>query len=313
MRDTQKYFYDLDIKSESFHPSVDDAVNLKKIRVKEVAESPAFKHVFSTYDYTNNIIRDGVNYKGKKIVTFANILKNNMFPLADIIDDMLEIGQRAMNNPIEIEFAVNLNTPKGQPRVFSMLQIRPIVEQKEQIDVDLATDVKEEDTIIYSHSALGNGEIKDIKDIIYVKPESFDASKNAQIADELEKLNAQFRESKENYILIGPGRWGSSDPWLGIPVKWPQISQARLIVESGLADYRIDPSQGTHFFQNLTSFQVGYFTVNPYNNDGYYDVEFLNKQEAAYEDDFVRHIHFEKPLVVKIDGRKNKGALFLDA
>lgn len=313
MRDTQKYFYALDLKSESFHPSVDDAVNLKKIRVKEVAESPAFKHVFSTYDYTNNIIRDGVNYKGKKIVTFANILKNNMFPLADIIDDMLEIGQRAMNNPIEIEFAVNLNTPKGQPRVFSMLQIRPIVEQKEQIDVDLATDVKEEDTIIYSHSALGNGEIKDIKDIIYVKPESFDASKNAQIADELEKLNAQFRESKENYILIGPGRWGSSDPWLGIPVKWPQISQARLIVESGLADYRIDPSQGTHFFQNLTSFQVGYFTVNPYNNDGYYDVEFLNKQEAAYEDDFVRHIHFEKPLVVKIDGRKNKGALFLDA
>ncbi|MFW6224108.1 MAG: PEP/pyruvate-binding domain-containing protein [Bacteroidota bacterium] len=312
LRDTQKYFYALDLKSDSFIPSVDDAVNLKRIKIKEVAESPDFKHVFSTYDFTNNMLRDGVNYTGKKIVTFANILKSNVFPLAEILQDVLEIGQRAMNNPIEIEFAVNMNTPKGHPMVFSMLQIRPIVEQKDQIKVDIEHDVQPSDTIIYSNSALGNGEIRNLQDVVYVKPDSFDASKNTRIADDVEKLNAKFREKKENYILIGPGRWGSSDPWLGIPVKWPQISQARLIVESGLPDYRIDPSQGTHFFQNLTSFQVGYFTVNPHENDGHYDVEFLDKQEAVYEDEYLRHIRFKEPLIVKIDGKKNKGVLFKD-
>ena len=310
LRDTQKYFYALDLKSDSFQPSVDDAVNLEKVKIKNVADSSAFKHAFSTFDYTNNIIRDGANSKGKKIVTFANILKHNKFPLADILKDVLEIGQKAMNNPIEIEFAVNMDTPKGQPMIFSMLQIRPIVENKEQIDLDLDEDVDYKDTIIYSNSALGNGEIDHLKDIIYVKPESFDASQNPKIAEEIEKLNTQFREKAKNYILIGPGRWGSNDPWLGIPVKWAQISQAGLIVESGLENYRIDPSQGTHFFQNLTSFQVGYFTVNPFENDGYYDVDYLNQQEAVYEDEYIRHVQFENPVIVKIDGQKNTGVIF---
>ncbi|MFO8053771.1 MAG: PEP/pyruvate-binding domain-containing protein [Bacteroidales bacterium] len=310
LRDTQKYFYALDLKIDSFHPSVDDAVNLKKIRIKDVAESRDFKHVFSTFDLENNVIRDGVNYKGKKIVTFANILKSNVFPLADILCDVLGTGQRAMNNPIEIEFAVNMNTPKNHPMVFSMLQIRPIVESNEQVKVDLDHDIKYEDTIIFSNKALGNGEIKGIQDVIYIKTGSFEASKNPDIANELEKLNAKFREQNENYILIGPGRWGSTDPWLGIPVKWPQISQARLIVEAGLPDYRIDPSQGTHFFQNLTAFQVGYFTVNPHENDGYYDVEYLDQKDAVYEDQYIRHVRFQEPLIAKIDGRKNKGVLF---
>ncbi|MGM0612779.1 MAG: PEP/pyruvate-binding domain-containing protein [Bacteroidota bacterium] len=312
LRDTQKYFYALDLQSDSFQPSVDDAVNLEKVKIKDIVDAPAFKHVFSTFDYTNNVIRDGVNYKGKKIVTFANILKHSKFPLADILQDILETGQKAMNNPIEIEFAVNMDTPKGQPMIFSMLQIRPIVENKEELDLDLEEDVKKEDTIIYSNSALGNGEIDYMKDIVYVKPESFQAANNPKIAEIIEKLNSRFKDQAENYILIGPGRWGSNDPWLGVPVKWAQISQARLIVESGLENYRIDPSQGTHFFQNLTSFQVGYFTINPHENDGYYDVEYLNQQEAVYEDEFVRHVQFESPIVVKIDGRKNKGAVFRD-
>ncbi|MFW6019718.1 MAG: PEP/pyruvate-binding domain-containing protein, partial [Bacteroidales bacterium] len=312
LRDTQKYFYALDLQSDSFQPSVDDAVNLEKVKIKEIADSPAFKHVFSTFDYTNNVIRDGANYKGKKIVTFANVLKHNKFPLANILQDVLEMGQKAMNNPIEIEFAVNMDTPKGQPMIFSMLQIRPIVENKEELELDLEEDVKKEDTIIYSDSALGNGEIDHLRDIVYIKPDSFQASNNPEIAEKIEQLNNQFKEQAKNYILVGPGRWGSTDPWLGVPVKWAQISQARIIVESGLENYRIDPSQGTHFFQNLTSFQVGYFTINPHENDGYYDVDYLNQLEAVYEDDYLRHVQFENPVVVKIDGRKNKGAVFRD-
>jgi len=158
-------------------------------------------------------------------------------------------------------------------------------------------------------TALGNGVIQDIFDVIYVKPESFKAAKSSEIALHVEEINNKFLEADKNFILIGPGRWGSSDPWLGIPVKWPQISAARLIIESGLENYRIDPSQGTHFFQNLTSFQVGYFTINPFVNDGFYDVDYLNKFDAEFENEFIRHIKFKKPLIIKIDGRKNKGVI----
>jgi hypothetical protein len=156
---------------------------------------------------------------------------------------------------------------------------------------------------------LGNGVFRAINDLVYVKPEVFDASKNKSVALEIEKINSRFIAEGKGYILIGPGRWGSTDPWLGIPVKWPQISAARIIIESGLKNYRIDPSQGTHFFQNLTSFRVGYFTINPYINEGYFDVDFLNKLEAVYEDKFIRHIRFDKPLEIMIDGKKHKGAI----
>ncbi len=157
--------------------------------------------------------------------------------------------------------------------------------------------------------ALGNGVIDDIHDIIYVKPESFDSAHTKEMTEIISKLNSQFTKNGGNYILVGPGRWGSNDPWLGIPVKWAQISAARLIVESGLKHFHIDPSQGTHFFQNLTSFNVGYFTINPYLNEGHYDLDFLDKQEAVYEDQFIRHVRFNEPLTIKIDGSKKMGVV----
>jgi len=160
-----------------------------------------------------------------------------------------------------------------------------------------------------SDSALGNGMIRGLKDIIYVKPESFKAVNNKKIVELLDQVNSNFIRDARNYILIGPGRWGSTDPWLGIPIKWPHISQARVIVESGLQNYRIDPSQGTHFFQNITSFRVGYFTINPFINDGYYDVDFLNNATSVYDDEYIRHVRFEEPLIVLIDGRGHKGAI----
>ena len=230
------------------------------------------------------------------------------FPLAAILCELLAVGQKEMGNPIEIEFAADLETPEGEPKIFWFLQIRPIVDTDQAVRVDVGR-VKPEEALLLSPSALGNGVIQDVSDVIYVKPKSFDAAYTREIATGIEKRNAEMMREGRGYILIGPGRWGSSDPWLGIPVKWPQISQARLIVEASQDDYRIDPSQGTHFFQNLTSFRVGYFTINPEMNSGHFDVAFLEKQPALYEDNFIRHVRFSQPLIIRIDGQKKEGVV----
>ena len=213
---------------------------------------------------------------------------------------------------IEIEFAVELSKVKGHPSIFNLLQIRPIVESKERVDVRI-DEIKYEETILYSHAALGNGTVNDLHDIVYVKPASFDPSKNTDTVLKIAEINDKFLAAHKQYVLVGPGRWGSSDPWLGIPVKWPQIAGARLIVESGLDNYRIDPSQGTHFFQNLTSFRVGYFTIHPYIKDGFFDVDYLDSLPAEYEDDTIRHVHFDEPLTMIINGRTNSGVLMRPA
>ncbi len=308
LRETQRLFYALDLNPESFKPSLDDGINILKLRVKEAEKDKSLQHIASTYDFDSNILRDGTHYDGKKVITFANILRHEIFPLAEILQLILEIGQREMNKPVEIEFAVNLSKNKGEPHIFNMLQIRPIVDNKETLDVSL-DNVRNEECIISSDSALGNGIIDNLYDLVYIKPETFDPSKSPQIAQDVGVINDKFLKEGRNYILVGPGRWGSTDPWLGIPVKWPQISAARVIVESGMEDYRIDPSQGTHFFQNLTSFRVGYFTINPYIKDGFYDTSFLEKLEPVYENEFIRHVRFQKPVVTKIDGRKNRGVI----
>jgi hypothetical protein len=283
-------------------------MNLKKLKIAVAAEDPAFRDMVSTYDYDNQIIREGILYEGKRVVTFANILRHNIFPLADILSLCLEMGAKEIGKPIEIEFAVELNRSKGEPDVFNLLQIRPIVESKERVDVKIE-EIKYEETILYSHAALGNGIVNDLHDIIYVKTATFDPSRNSDTVLNIAALNDKFLAMHKQYILVGPGRWGSSDPWLGIPVKWPHIAAARLIVESGLENYRIDPSQGTHFFQNLTSFRVGYFTIHPYIKDGFFDVAYLDSQPAKYEDDLIRHVHFEEPLRVIINGRTNSGVV----
>ena len=309
LRETQREFYALDLVADHFYPSVDDGVNLLKLKIKDGEEDPALKYVASVFDMNNHMIRDQYNAPGKKVVTFNNILKHNTFPLADILHTLMKIGETEMNNPIEMEFAVNLDMPPGTPKIFNFLQIRPVVENTDELSFKLE-EVDIPDTLIYSQSALGNGLIRGICDLIYVKPECFRAADSTIIARRVELLNDQFLSRGANYILVGPGRWGSSDPWLGIPVKWPQISAARLIVESGLPDYRIDPSQGTHFFQNLTSFRVGYFTINPFINDGHYDLEYLSQIPSVSEDEYIRHIRFDDPLVIKIDGARNKGVIY---
>jgi hypothetical protein len=308
MRETQKTFFSLDLNPDSYKPSIDDCVNLVNQDIAIAEKDGALRLIASTYDFQNNMLREGTQWQGKKVITFSNILKNNAFPLAVILQNVLEIGSKEMNNPIEIEFAVNLNPPAGSPKVFSLLQIRPIVNLNEGLQEDLSK-IPDQKCLLTTQSALGNGIISDIYDFVYVKPDTFNAANNMEVVNRIDKLNSEFLKQSKNYVLVGPGRWGSSDPWLGIPVKWPQISAARVIVESGLENYRIDPSQGTHFFQNLTSFQVGYFTINPYIRDGYYDLEFLKTLPSVYEDEFLRHVHFQLPIIIKIDGKKSRGVI----
>ncbi len=308
LRDTQNEFYALDLTKEEYDPSCDEGINLIKLEVSDAEDDNALKLVASTYDYSNHMIKAGTHHRGRKILTFAGPLEYETFPLAKIIDSLLKTCQKEMNTPVEIEFAVNLDVKSGDPRVFSFLQLRPIVASQDSELVEITTEDIEH-SLIYSESALGNGIDPSIHDVIYVKPSSFDASKTNEIALQLSILNQKMIREKKHYILVGPGRWGSSDPWLGIPVKWSQISMAKLIVESGLKDFRIDPSQGTHFFQNLTSFRVGYFNLNPYIGDGLYRSECLDQQVAIFEDKYIKHVQFEQALIYKIDGKTNKGVV----
>ncbi|GAB1403782.1 PEP/pyruvate-binding domain-containing protein [Lentimicrobium sp.] len=308
LRETQKHFYALDLRPGSFVPSTDDSSNLLRLNIEDAEADGALHHLVSTFDYESNMLRDGMLTRGKRVVTFSNILLHNVFPLADILSTLLETGQREMGKPVEIEFAVDMNQPKGSPSLFNVLQIRPIVDSREAISANL-DEISRDDILIFARKALGNGMTNNISDFIYIKPDTFNPAQNSHTANRIGALNEQMLAQRRGYILVGPGRWGSADPWLGIPVKWSQISAARVIVESGLRHYRIDPSQGTHFFQNLTSFGVGYFTINPFLNDGSYDLDFLNQLPAVYEDEVIRHVRFDKEVVVYIDGKKNLGVV----
>jgi hypothetical protein len=309
LRETQTQFYALDLKNDGHDFSLDDGFNLLKLSVREADKDGALQFIASTYDPYDMVIRDGIYPGGRKVITFANILQHDVFPLAKILQLVQQYGQAEMRRPVEIEFAVLLNQAK-KTGTFYMLQIRPMVDVKADLSEDLNL-ISEDSLLLKSFNSLGHGVMEDIHDLVYVKTDGYSASNNPAIAYEIEKLNRKFLNEGKNYVLVGPGRWGSSDSWLGIPVKWPHISAARVIVEAGLTNYRVDPSQGTHFFQNLTSFGVGYFTINAYMNDGIYNQAYLNEQVAVEETNFLRHIHFEKPISVKMDGKKKIGIVMM--
>ena len=308
LRETQTRFYALDLKNLADQFSVDDSFNLLRLNLKDADADGSLKFIVSTYDPYDQVIRDGYYPGGRKILSFVNVLQHEVFPLADTLDQILHVGQDEMGRPIEIEFAVNIDPQNLGFATFYLLQVRPIVDNKEVMEEDL-TLVEQEDTILTSTSVLGHGIVTDVQDIIYVKTGAFCSSNNQSIAYDIEKMNRQFTGEEKNYVLVGPGRWGSSDSWLGIPVKWPHISNARVIVECGLENYRVDPSQGTHFFQNLTSFGVGYFTINPFKGDGWFDERYLNSLPAVEETEYLRHVRFDKPAVIKMDGKKSLGVV----
>lgn len=312
LRDTQTYLFALPGNVEdSEHFTVDDGFNIKRIPVNEAAKTGALRFIASTYNAYDGRIVDNDLGPGRKVITFANVLQHNVFPLAKIIEFMLRTGQYEMGRPVEIEFAGNIapdaNSSRAETKgTLYWLQIRPIVDKKEMLD-DSILNLPDKELILRSDTALGHGVMDNVCTVVYVKPETFDSARNEEVAREIEVINKRLIQEGRPYILIGPGRWGSSDHALGIPVKWPQIAGARLIVESALPGYRIEPSQGTHFFQNLTSFGVGYFTVDQENGHGLCNYQFLNDTPAEYESDALRIVRFNDPLMIAINGRKSAG------
>ena len=346
LRDTQTRFYALDMGHVGDDFKVDDGFNIKNVRVKQADQDGALHGIASTFDPIDQVIRPGIYEGGRKVISFCGVLEQGIFPLPELLQLSQKLGAEEMRRPVEIEFACNIappnpphggesnahgtphstnpphggesnahgtsHPPKGGPGgAFYLLQIRPIVDSKQVLDEDLQK-IPDQECLLRSNNTLGHGISEDVVDVVYVKtPEDFTAAANPQIAVEIEQMNRRFLETGTNYVLIGPGRWGSSDPWLGIPVKWPHISASRLIVEVGLKNYHVDPSQGTHFFQNLTSFGVGYFTLNTYTGDGIYQTDVLEQMEAIEETEHVRHVRFQRPIKIMMDGKKQTGVALL--
>lgn len=307
LRETQTRFYALDTRHVGNDFKVDDGFNILNLKVKEAERDNSLNFIASTYDPYDQVIRDGLYEGGRKVISFAGVLQQNVFPLPELLQMSMRYGAEAMRRPVEIEFACNLNADRTGS--LYLLQIRPIVDQKQMLDEDLAA-IPDADCLLRSHNSLGHGVTEDVTDVVYVKADDrFSAADNPTIAREIEKLNKEYLDRGTNYVLVGPGRWGSSDSWLGIPVKWPHISAARVIVEVALKNYRVDPSQGTHFFQNLTSFGVGYFTIDENRNDGCFHKSTLDAMPAVEETDHVRVVRFEKGLRIMMDGKKGEGVV----
>ena len=308
LSETQTQFYALDMKHVGEDFKVDDGFNILKLKVKEAVEDQSLNYIASTFDPYDQVLNDGVYETGRKVITFAGVLQHGVIPLPEILQMSMKYGSEAMRRPVEIEFACNINADKACD--FYLLQIRPIVDAKEMLDEDVKA-IPDADCLLRSHNSLGHGISEDVTDVVYVKyDDHFSAMNNYYVADDIERINRQFLAEGKNYVLIGPGRWGSSDHYLGVPVKWPHISAARVIVEVALKNYNIDPSQGTHFFQNLTSFGVGYFTVDTnVENGGFVNKEMLDAMPAVEETKYVRHVRFEHPLRILMDGKKQEGAV----
>ncbi|MDE6541230.1 MAG: PEP/pyruvate-binding domain-containing protein [Muribaculaceae bacterium] len=314
LRDTQTHLLalrDKAIAAEDF--TADDGFNIVSLPVQQFAGTGALRYAASTYDAADGVLRDCECGRGRRVITFSNMLRDRAFPLARVVDVMLTKGQEAMQRPVEIEFAGTLRPAsdgRGRRGQMYWLQIRPIIDRKELVD-ESATEAPDEALLLRSSSALGNGTVDDVHAVVYVRPDTFDSANNAQLVRVLRELNDGFTARGEHYVLIGPGRWGSTDPALGIPVAWTDIASARLIVEAALCGYKIEPSQGTHFFQNLTSLGVGYFAIDSSaGSSDFYDIDALDRQPAVFDDGAIRVVRFENPAVICINGRAGRGVVY---
>jgi hypothetical protein len=306
MRETQQSMLALSLSPEKFKTSIDDAVNLERFPIHECGQFESLKMIASTYDRENMRIVDSCYPDGPRIVTFAPQLKFNTFPLAEIIKQLLEMAQEEIKCPVEIEFAVNL---EREPQIFHVLQIRPISADSLNAKVDW-NQIDETGAFLRSGNALGTGQIEDVRDIIYLRPEAFDVLKTREMAETIRQWNNRLRQEGRQYLLIGYGRWGSQIPTLGVPVQWSDISEAKAIAECSLKNFRIEPSQGSHFFQNMTSFNVGYMNIDPWaRGEDLYLPEVLDALPALEETELVRHVRLDKPLEMYIDGFANRAVV----
>lgn len=308
LENSQREFYALALNDEGSRPGGTPEAELNRFDLRAAEADGTLRWVGSTYSQENYAIYDGISRRGVRLVTFAPVLKHDLFPLADVVNRLLEVSAHGAGAPVEIEFAVNLSVPAGRPQEFGFLQLRPMGSPVEVEELELG-DIADDELICRSDSVLGNSREEEVHDIIVVNYRGFDRSRTPEAAREVAHLNAELLQARLPYVLIGVGRWGSRDPFLGIPVTWGQISGARSIVESGFEDLRVTPSQGTHFFQNLMSHDVGYFTANPGVGQGMVAWDWLAEQPAVRALTFVRHLHFDEPVLVKVDGPHNRGAI----
>jgi CheY-like chemotaxis protein len=309
---SQREFWALDLSREGRDPRGGrgrDDERMIRLGLEHAEQHGTLQAVGSTYSDENDAVYDGLSRPGVRLVSFAPVLKHQLFPLAQVLDYLLELGEQGTSAPVEIEFAVNLSTPAGQPKDFGFLQMRPLAVTREFEELKIG-DVRREDLVVESPCVLGHGRIGYIRDVVVIDYHRFERSTSHEAAAEVARLNAELKASGTPYLLIGVGRWGSVDPWLGIPVTWDQIAGVRVIVEAGFKDLRVTPSQGTHFFQNLSSNNVGYFTVNQDADEGLVDWDWLAGQQAVKEIRNVRHLRFDEPLVITMNGKTNRGVIF---
>ena len=305
---TQTTMYALNLSPEKFKTSTDDGVNICKFSIAEASAFRNIRHVASTWDMDNDILVPGTHSKGKRIITFDNILQNDTIPLATILTDLLEICRNEMRCHLELEFAVDMDVPPGTDAIFSLLQVRPITDYANSSGFDWEK-ADPDRSLVYSEKVLGPGNIEGVTDVVYVRTDAFDNRNTQSMAKVLEEINSKMKQEGRLYVLIGPGRWGSSDPWLGIPINWNNISEARVIVECSLKHFQVDPSEGTHFFHNLTSLGVGYMNVKPFRGEGHFDQDRLNAMPAWFEGEAIRAVKFPRELTINADGRVGKGII----
>lgn len=312
IEDTLRYspqeFFALDLNALGSELTMRGDSLVKVYNINEADKDNTLAKIGSTYSVENEVIYDGIARPGVRLFTMAPVLKYNFFPLSEILQLLLEMGSWGMGAPVEIEFAVNLSVEEGWPIEFAFLQMRPLVLNSEIEELEISGHMNV-DLICSSNNVLGNGIIADIRDIVFIDLNKFDRSKGTDAAHEINQFNSKLLDENRPYLLIGAGRLGTLDPWLGIPLTWEQISGVRAIIESNFKDFNVTPSQGSHFFQNLTSFRVGFFTVDQFTEKGFIDWEWLGSQPVHEEKEYTKHVRFNEPIVIKINGMQNQGVV----
>jgi hypothetical protein len=312
LKSTQVNFYALNMRNEELlELKTGENATLCNLEISEAEKHGTINHSVSVYDINNDRIFPGLDTYGPRIVNFANILKYDHIPLAKAIEIILDVGKEALGSPIEIEFAVDLNKDENGRATFYLLQIKPIVGSAEDYQIDQQK-LNKDNIVLFAEKSMGNGKIDDIQDVIYVDPDKFDKTRTCEMVAEIDKLNYKMRQEGRKYVLIGPGRWGTRDRFIGIPVAWPQISNAKVIVEMSLEDFPLDASLGSHFFHNVTSMNVGYFTVQHSSGKDIIDWEVLKRQRVINKTNFFNHIRFNDPLTIVMDGKKRMSVITWD-
>ena len=311
VKESQNFLYVVAMDKPSFNLLEGEDITLVKMRINQAEKHGTLQHMTSIWDNENNRLIDGGTTKGSKIVTFADILKYSYFPLSKILEQILDIGEKALGMPVEIEFAVDLTKDEKEKiyPTFYVLQIRPLTINTENITID-TDNLNKDDMVLYTENGMGNGIIDSVYDVIFVDPDKWDRTKTVKMHEEISELNKRMRAESRNYILIGPGRWGSRDRFLGIPVKWMDINMAKIIVETGSENFAVDSSQGSHFFHNLVSMDVGYFSISHHSDNNFLDWDWLKLQKVIEKTDHFLHIQVDHPLVIKMDGYKGLAVIY---